>query len=228
MSDIATLIPLEQVVKSFINATGEKDLSNYKRYYQIVIEAYTDIYKELPCYDLVYRTEVGTNNVIDLPSDCVDIRRIGIVTNGRVVDLFENGDIAIPETYSGVPKVEDPNYVKPIKYDFTQGGTYPMNFRRNMLRREVYLQGDYMGKEVYIEYIGTGIKANDVTYIDRRLRGLIEALLQWRLEKVANGRTAKAIRFEDEINHYVKKEIIRCLPNVQDISDIVNEYGTLI
>lgn len=172
---------LRQVVMSVLNDLESYTTEKYDRLLNIVIEGFTELRMyDLRSVDVAYLTP-NSANIVNLPSDFIDYSKIGMVLNGRVVNLGLNNSIALDRAQQCGQPIHIFNQVP---FPTTLGGYYYADhwfggrhvgglyglgggfrtayYRVDTERRQIQLQGDVPRKEIVLEYISSGVKPGTV------------------------------------------------------------------
>lgn len=195
---ITSFTNLNAVVKSFMNERNEQSTVNFERYLQIAIEGFAELkLYNLNSVEVAYLSVDPDTKIAKLPSDFIQMTKIGINVCGKMWTLTVNPDITIPrpETICAVtPDVCD------SCSDTVIGGYYfADHFYQGQLRSALYgigggfnvayykideangrilFDGCVPNDEVILEYISSGVKAGG-TPIPRKAIKALKAYLHW-------------------------------------------------
>ena len=182
--DTPAYITIERAVKSYLNEKGDYSMENLFRYIQIVLEGYTHLNIH---HVITLKTAIITvndKNLVKYPFDMVDYWTVNLIMEGKKWEISRNTDISIADNeVCGIETgnadllnpIEDPDY-----QDYTQGGTWNIGkVRFDDKRRLMFFEGDMMGREIYLEYISTGISMSKKTYVPIELLPTLKAYLNW-------------------------------------------------
>lgn len=219
------LVPMDYVVRSFMNERDDFNLDNYERYMQIIRDGYTSMsIHRLRSVKVAYVT-VNDVNIASLPPDFIDYYRIGMVFDGKVFELGLNRDLNIPKNEVCGVEGGNPDNLdgidSPYWYEPTYSGGYNLGkYRLDMNRRLIIFDGDMASNQIVIEYISSGISITGKTFIPREVVPVLKAYLNWiikeRSDKVAMGEKMRAqqlynieeVRLNNFLNSFTMEEFL--------------------
>lgn len=172
---------LRQVVMSVLDDKRVYTMEDYDHLLKLAIEGYSDFKMyNLRSIDVVY-LRPNSANIVELPPDCIDYSKIGIVMNGQVINLGLNNSIALDRAEkcgqpihlfnnAAFPTTLGGYYYAPHFYGGRQvdtlyglgGGFRRGYYRVDLERRQIQLQGDVPRCEIVLEYLSSGIKPGSV------------------------------------------------------------------
>jgi hypothetical protein len=199
--DSNAFVPLDYVVRSFMNERQDFNLDNFEPYLQIIREGYMTLNIHRIRTIRPYYTTVSEANIAALPPDYIDYNRIGIIFDGKIWELGYNPDINLPRNEVCGVTVGNPDNLSaipsPYWYEPTYGGGYNIGkYRIDEERRVIIFDGDMASKEICIEYVSTGMSITSKTYVPRVVIPVLKAYLNWiiveRNEKKGIGQSMRA------------------------------------
>lgn len=183
----------------------------YAKYMQILIDGLVQFNIQNPTNIEVASIPITTLNIINWPEDMTDYVLVGLVVNERIWSFTYNPNIALMTDFScgtDTRSVTESNsniyfmggnsegiYIPPT---FGTGGGYNSNyFRIDKKRRLIIIEGELPSgnRNVYLQYLGTGIDLGGNTVIPRKIKPVLLAFLAW-----------KDVEYLDSVSPYEKKE----------------------
>jgi hypothetical protein len=195
---ITTFVTLNTVVKSFMNQRNEQGIVNFERYLQMAIEGFAEIKLfNLNSIEVAYLPVDPDTKIAKLPSDFLQMTKIGINVCGKIWTLTLNNDIAIPrpETICAATPDTCDSYSDSVVggYYFADhfrngqyisalfglgGGFNEAYYKIDEDNGRILFDGCIRNDEVVLEYISSGVKAGG-TPINRKAVPAIRAYLHW-------------------------------------------------
>jgi hypothetical protein len=186
--DTSALVKIDNVVYSFLNEKDE-GLENFLRYKQIVIEGFTQEFsvKNGEGVKVYYGTVDAVNNFF-IPSDCINISRAGIISNGQIHTFVKNDNLAMPDgLVCGVEVVNSDllrGLTPPQGFNYAKGGGYDIGeYRVDMRNRVIRFRGNLAGQIMALEYRSSGISLEGESYIPVTIIPALKEYLEWVLLK---------------------------------------------
>lgn len=198
---IYSYLPIQTVVRSYMNRKGEKALTNFQRYLQIAIEGYSSIgIFEGNVVEVAYLTVNQETNTVQLPVDFITYFKIGVNINGRLWTLTKNDDMVPlrPETICAAP-IETVATSTDIDYSLLGGYYFAPHYRyggyvdtlyglsggfntayykvdyKNMV---IQFQGYVPNGEIILEYQSSNVSSGSML-IPRQATPAVRSYLDW-------------------------------------------------
>ncbi len=129
---------------------------------------------------------VSDVNTVALPEDYINYVFIGTISNGEKVSYGDNNNIAKTLTES-CAEDQNKNYSETTDYPIGQhysitGGVNIIDFTIDKKNRRIILRGNITNKEIYMEYISTGISFSEKTLVPIQYYSMLEAYIDYHNE----------------------------------------------
>ena len=234
------LITLQTCVDDVLNKLDNYSDSLIGRYLRFAERGLSKL--SLFVLDGVRTKEIPINmkiNTADLPSDFVRLIRLGVNVHGKYYTLTRNDDIIIRDEFScqETPRDSDDNglmegypcsvgnesgYNYQLRGGQSEYGSYRIDPKENV----IYFGEDVRLENVIVEYVGTGININDVTYIPEMAREAIIAFIM--KERLHSGNSTLGERQEAEYNWNTEQNLLVTaqMPSLDEMYDTILSLNT--
>jgi len=184
MADNSALRDIEGMVTDF--------LLKYRRGtddYAIYLQHTTDCLREFMTYDSrEFRTEkvsVDSLGIIEMPSDMIGFREVGIALNGEWWSFTERPDMVNTTTTTGGVEGHDSTFGEGVAlrdnmtYGYgARGAVNDYYYMIDWKARRIFCDG-IVSDTVILKYVSSGISLTDTTYVPTLLTPVVDAYLRW-------------------------------------------------
>jgi hypothetical protein len=246
---------IDSIVRDECLAQDDLGLHNYMKYLSFAKEGLRDFSLDKKNQVKVIVGQTSNLATLPFPSDYVNWSKIGTVEGDRVKTLIVNHKLALAhgndecgEPVNNSPYT--PNYASPVAggigtvfnnaylffnmtydtstsiYGFGNGGYLnDGQFRVDSANRRFQFSSDWTGKNIYLEYVGTGLNPTGQTVVDENTRKCIKLYIRWQaLETNKTASMAEKMRAEQQYwneNYVASKRILNI--NLDKILGIARE-----
>ena len=184
--DTPAVIPVTEVVKSYLNSKGTYTKINSRRYLQMLLEGFGDLNIFTSGSFKTYYPTIDSTNRISVPLEYIDYVRIGFPMLGEIWTLTKNDNLILPNAMDCGAEVGDSENMTPIDFanlnwvDYgATGGANFLYYRWDKENRKLVFQGDGVGRQVIVEYLSTGVSLSGDTMVPREMLSLLKTYLRW-------------------------------------------------
>jgi len=180
--DTKSFVNIDYVISSYLNRKNIGSTSDWDRYKQILIEHVTDLNI---FHTRFFKTEIGQVNEINqynLPADFIDWVSVAVELNGEFWELDVNNNlITEPDNTAETPVFQShllPPKIKGYRYTRRRRNAAG-GFKVDYNQRLIVFEGNFKGKDVYLNYTSSGVPGQGDVFIPRELITVLRDYLDW-------------------------------------------------
>lgn len=207
------LLTLDGLVASMQYRLGDFVTHDVMRIKQFIIEGYSDLHSNhIPVVKVKYMT-VPSSNVLAMPDDMTDYVSIGVMVNGKAIELGRNKNMApvrVNSTGSAVVNeanvgLQDTDPSSPKYMDISGmyglgGGAADAYYKLDWTNRLIIFIKSVPNDEIILQYRSNGISIDSDVYIPSKYREVLIAWVGWKL--VEYSRTSTRGERQDKEQRY--------------------------
>ena len=187
---MAQYISLEDIVKEYIISTGENSQNKTMRYMQFALQGLRDLNLDVAQEVRSYKTKVPTNGQILFPSDAVDMIKISIKVDDKLLSLgrdrrqFFGTPTSPSDSSAGSDSIVYQFYTingdVNTLYGLGGGNNTYGYYRVDRESKAIQFSAEAIGKEVHIEYISDGRNIDGDYEVHSALADALTSYMYWK------------------------------------------------
>lgn len=180
---MATFITISQIVESTLINEGDNGLHKYAQRLEWALRGVKKISLDVLPSKKAEQITINDNNTIDLPTDCINYIKVGILKGNVLIPLIRTDNGTFPlncvKTLAYNPTKKDivnDSLLLSVNYGYRINQGYYKDWSSN---NQIILYNVEGVDSVYLEYISNGMQATSETLIDSRAEDFLIAWVEY-------------------------------------------------
>lgn len=184
-------ITIDEVIKSLLIQEGDETNHRYHLYLELAVrgvkELNFDVARNIKSVELTLNDAL----VADVPSDFVNITRIGVVNQGLVSSVGQSDDVSLITDQGAVAGANNPysiEWYNGYVADGSKGGVFGLKggqnahgyYRFDAEANKIQFASGFSGKTVVLEYISDGLSTTYDTQVHVFVEEALRAYIHWK------------------------------------------------